>query len=345
MTTATMSDADRYLKELTPHLAALPPEERAELLEDLALHLQEVAAEPGPPLEERLGPPAAYAAELLASAGFASATAGAAAGPAAARSPLASAVAVAARVRRSAFGREVARAWPSLRPAWWVARAWVAVYLLVDLERDGGRFHGFPFPELFGNPFVGFLALAVAIPASIRLGQKDLAGWKRAAVVAGNVVLVFYALSLAGDVGPREVRYVDSGGEGRPFFPDSCLRNGDGSVITNLYAHDADGRLLDPVLLYDQFGRPIDNLCPEYDGQGRRLVTEYRRDANGAPVINAFPRRQGTAEPFGEKWSPALPGRPDATVPVTPPAVVAPRLSPPTTALTPTTTPTTTTVP
>ena len=68
MTTATISDADRYLKEVAPHLAALPPDERADLLEDLALHLQEVAAEPGPPLEERLGPPAAYAAELLATA-------------------------------------------------------------------------------------------------------------------------------------------------------------------------------------------------------------------------------------------------------------------------------------
>ncbi len=54
--TAT-TDADRYLKEVAPHLAALPSEERADLLEDLAQHLREIAAEPGPPLAERLGAP------------------------------------------------------------------------------------------------------------------------------------------------------------------------------------------------------------------------------------------------------------------------------------------------
>ncbi len=66
--TATL-EADRYLREVAPHLAALPAEERADLLEDLVQHLREIAAEPGPPLAEQLGSPEAYAAELLASAG------------------------------------------------------------------------------------------------------------------------------------------------------------------------------------------------------------------------------------------------------------------------------------
>jgi hypothetical protein len=66
--TATL-DAERYLKDVAPHLAALPVDERADLLDDLAQHLREIAAEEGPPLGERLGPPEAYAAELLASAG------------------------------------------------------------------------------------------------------------------------------------------------------------------------------------------------------------------------------------------------------------------------------------
>lgn len=48
-TAATVSEADRYQKEVAPHVAALPAEERAEPLEDLALHVQEVAAEPGSP--------------------------------------------------------------------------------------------------------------------------------------------------------------------------------------------------------------------------------------------------------------------------------------------------------
>ncbi len=54
MSTATSEtaflDADRYLREVAPHLAALPPEERADLLDDLAQHLREIAAEPGPAL-------------------------------------------------------------------------------------------------------------------------------------------------------------------------------------------------------------------------------------------------------------------------------------------------------
>lgn len=52
-------DAERYLREVASHLAGLPAGDRAELLEDLAQHLEEIAAEPGPPLSERLGSPGA----------------------------------------------------------------------------------------------------------------------------------------------------------------------------------------------------------------------------------------------------------------------------------------------
>lgn len=77
-------------------------------------------------------------------------------------------------------------------------------------------------------------------------------------------------------------------------------------------------------LLEDLAQHLRENLCPEVDDQGRRLTTEYRQDANGAPVINAFPRRQSvTVRPE--------PGQPPATVPVRPPAVVVPKLAPTTT--------------
>jgi hypothetical protein len=52
---------------------------------------------------------------------------------------------------------------------------------------------------------------------------------------------------------------------------------------------------------------------------------------NGAPVVNTFPRRQTPALQPGR---PPHPGQPDATVPVKPPAVVIPRLSPTTTVTT-----------
>ncbi|HEV3365737.1 MAG TPA: hypothetical protein VG795_16665 [Acidimicrobiia bacterium] len=328
MTSATSTatpEVDRYLKAVAPHLAALPAEERAELLDDLAQHLTEVAAEPGPPLDERLGPPAAYAAELLASAGVPPA--------AAARSgPVATAVRAVERLRDSAAGREVARMWPSLRPAWWVARAYLAVYLLRELERDGAS-HGFPIPNLFGSPLVGLAALALAVPLSIRLGQRSLPGAARYAVLAGNVMLLIFGLALAGSVNTSTAHYVDGP---TAYVTDMCLRNGDGARITNLYAYDAEGRLLDPTLLYDQNGHPIDNLCPDFDVHGRPLSTEYRRDVNGAPVINAFPRKQTVAE-YPPRSGPY--GQPGPTVPVNPPAVVVPRQAPTTTTTPPTSVP------
>ena len=327
MTTATSDatlDAERYLKEVAPHLGGLPAEERADLLDDLAQHLREIAAEPGPPLAERLGSPEAYAAELLASAGVvADRRPGA---------PLVErATALVQRLRTSWVGEEAVRLAPVLRPAWWVARGYLAVSLLAAVQRNGSS--AFPLPELGGSPVLGTIAVLAAIALSVRLGERTMARSGRLLVAGGNALLAIYAVSLFGE-GAQTVRYVDSYGGPPAYVNQGCLSSGSGESITNLYAYDTEGRLLDPVLLYDQDGRPIDNLCPETDSQGRQLSTQYRQDVNGAPVINAFPRRQSAAVEPG----PAIPGRPAVTVPVRPPAVVVPRLTP-TTAVTTTTTP------
>ncbi len=330
MSTATSDtptlDAERYLREVAPHLAALPAEERADLLEDLAQHLREIAAEPGPPLAERLGSPGAYAAELLATAGV---TVGATARPTLRDrlTPLRD------RARRSWLGEELSGLAPALRPAWWVLRAYLAVSLLSALWRDGS-YPGFPVPRLGGSAALGLLAVLAAVPLSVRLGRRSLPRAGRLAVAGAHVVLVLYAGSLLGRAGTPEVRYVHYG-EGPPTAANrGCLANASGRPITNLYAYGPDGTLLDPVLLYDQNGQPIDNLCPEYDDRGRRLSTEYAQDVNGAPVINAFPRRQTAWVLPGVQGPgrPPMPTQPAATVPVMPPAVVVPRLAPTTTA-------------
>jgi len=59
-------DVRDYAAQVSAALARLDPEARARLLDDLEEHLDEVAAESDVPLEERLGPPESYAAELLA---------------------------------------------------------------------------------------------------------------------------------------------------------------------------------------------------------------------------------------------------------------------------------------
>lgn len=325
MSTATSDtatrDAERYLKDVAPHLVALPAEERADLLEDLAQHLREIAAEEGPPLAERLGPPEAYAAELLASAGVV--TGGRPGVPLLARASR-----LVERGRRSWAGQELIRLSPVLRPAWWVIRAYLAVSFLARAQ--GVDADTAPIPELLGSRFIGLLAVLAAIPLSVRLGERSLSRSGRLLVGAAGAVLAIYGLSLLNDAGPTPVNYVES--YGPPAYADKgCLVTASGQPITNLYAYDSEGRLLDPVLLFDQDAQPVDNLCPVADARGRRLVTEYRQDVNGAPVINAFPRRQtATVQP----GRPSFPGQPEATVPVKPPAVVIPRLSPSTTTTT-----------
>lgn len=64
-----MNEVAHYVARVRTALADLPPAARDELLEDLPEHLAEVAAEGEGPLADRLGPPAAYAAELRAAAG------------------------------------------------------------------------------------------------------------------------------------------------------------------------------------------------------------------------------------------------------------------------------------
>lgn len=326
ITDTATQDAERYLKDVAPHLAALPAEERADLLDDLAQHLQEIAAEEGPPLAERLGPPEAYAAELLASAGVVPDG-----------RPSAPLLARAGRMiehgRQSWAGQELVRLSPALRPAWWVVRAYLAVSLLAGVQ--GGGDGVVPIPELAGSQLIGLLAILAAIPLSVRLGERSLRGGGRLLLAGAHVVLAIYGLSLLGDAGSTQIRYVDAGGP--PTYADrGCLAAASGQPITNLYAYDTDGRLLDPVLLFDQDGQPVDNLCPEADTRGRQLFTEYRQDVNGAPVINAFPRRQTASVQPGR---PSFPGQPEATVPVRPPAVVIPRLSPTTTITTTTVAP------
>ena len=123
--TAADNDVARYATAVRAAFADLPGPERELLLEDLEDHLEEVAAEAGGPLEERLGRPEAYAAELRAPAGLPPAGV-AAAGRA---RPRLRDSRVARRLRRSwhaavanPAAAPVAEFLPELRPAWWVLR-------------------------------------------------------------------------------------------------------------------------------------------------------------------------------------------------------------------------------
>jgi hypothetical protein len=68
--TTVDGEVARYAAAVRAAFADLPAPDRETLLEDIEDHLVEVAAESGGPLEERLGPPETYAAELRAWAGL-----------------------------------------------------------------------------------------------------------------------------------------------------------------------------------------------------------------------------------------------------------------------------------
>ena len=333
---AARPEAASYLAAVEAGLAGLPPGERADLIDDLAGHLAELSAEGPVPLHDVLGPPEAYAAELLATLGVA---AQAAPGRPGRRVRLRAAVDQWALVRAahrmwdSWGGREASSVGGALRPAWWILRAYFAVSL-VGAVSGRGRFPGFPFPTLFNNAFLGTVSVLAAIPVSVRLGRLGPQGVVKALVVAGDIALVVYGGSLLQHVASPHVQLVPTYAAS-PLYqkgPDqNCMTNGAGQLVTNLYPYTMDGKLTQ-VLLYDQTGRPIDNLCPFNDAQGRQLNTQYAKDANGASVYNAVPRAQTVTVPGPPGPVPFSQVPVPVTSPVPPPAIVIPQLAAPPTA-------------
>ena len=68
--TARSDEAAQVRRRGGAQLADLPDDDRADLLDELAAHVDELVAEGDTPLTDRLGTPAEYAAELRASAGL-----------------------------------------------------------------------------------------------------------------------------------------------------------------------------------------------------------------------------------------------------------------------------------
>ncbi|MGH9164932.1 MAG: HAAS signaling domain-containing protein [Acidimicrobiales bacterium] len=293
--TATLSTAPevtRYLAQVREHLGGLAEEERAELLDDLQAHLAEMAAEPGPPLEERLGQPAAFAEELLASAGLAGATP---AGPE--RRPLWAWVGDAAllrSVRDSAATRQVIAFLPELRPGWWVLRGYLAVMVLSAADHRPAL-DSFPFPHVGGTVFGGLVALAAAVTGSVWWARRVNAGGRRRRLTIGlNTTLLVIAVLAGSELRQRDVQ--------PRYFPayiqrPGALHSAGGRPITNVYPYDAEGQPLQGVRLYDQDGRPLSTGDENAEGRTdstypldpRPLIDPDVPLTTGAPVTTVAP--------------------------------------------------------
>jgi HAAS len=312
MTTDTETRADAYLAEVRRHLGALTDDERDDLLDDLIAHVHQVAADDERPLEESLGPPEAFAAELLASAGLTAEM------PAPRRGLIARARggtdAAVEAIRRQPAGRAVLDFLPELQPAWWLVRGWLLVYLLTTWSNSDFT-SSFPFPEVLGSWVLGGMAVAVGAILSVRLGRRQTrTRW----IWVVNAAAILSAVFLAGELNDGRTIYIDetdAGGDvyiDQAYIPEPGLQHSDGSSISNVYAYDASGQPLDRVRLYDQDGRPIE-VYPGYDVNGQALSVEPVIGADGQKVTNVYPQHQST--------TPRFPGDPAGGIAVPPPVV------------------------
>lgn len=284
-----------FLDKVRARLSDLTDEEREELLGGLEADLSELVSDGGSVAE--LGDPRAYADELRSAAGLEHVRrrAGRPRGPR--RSTREVVATDLDRVKdrwealmTSSPGR--AQVWDvvqTLRPAWWVLRAWVAVQVL---DVSSGPWEYATLIPRFGDDVSGKLILLGAVVVSVLLGLRRT--WPASHAprsVLARVVLLglnsFAALMLLLVVSafPSSwtLNQVIYGDWGHQPSRDSGLTN-DGRLVRNVFAYDAEGNPLQGVQLYDQNGRPL-AVSDAYVGRmryGGRFPTLYPwADAEG----------------------------------------------------------------
>lgn len=280
------ADAAAYGAAVRSHLDDLAPDVVEELAGGLEADLAELAAESTQTLGQRLGDPAAYAAELRASAGLP---------PRPPRrspraDPFAAELALArAQLRqtnealaRTSWWGPVSSAVVSLRPAWWLARAWVAYQLLHSMLAG---VQGSVLPR----GLLGLLVLLGLSAASVALGRGWLSGWPvvRSIVIAGNVIAALLLLLAASHASSGGAVYAEE------FYapaPQGLWL--DGEPVTNVFPYGPDGQPLTGITLLDERGEPIE-VSPDsgsfgFGAPGERTPYGVRTE-DGALRWNVFP--------------------------------------------------------
>jgi hypothetical protein len=294
-----------FLDKVRARLADLSEEQRDDLLGGLEADLSELVADGGTVAE--LGDPRAYADELRAAAGVT---------PAGERrrprwrlrsTPTPDSItADLDRARDRWEGLMAARPWTAqtwevvqtLRPAWWVLRAWVAVEALDLLT--GPWEHATLVPR-FGDDLSGLVLLLAATAGSVLLGLRKV--WPSAAspgsvlargVLLGLNVLALLLLVFVVDSFPS-ARYLNDAGHpaawglNRPYDRPG-VRN-DGRLVRNVFAYDAQGNPLEGVQLFDQTGKPL-AIDPDLVARMRyagRLPTVYPWKDGDRSLWNVYP--------------------------------------------------------
>ncbi|MEV0998243.1 hypothetical protein [Nonomuraea sp. NPDC050202] len=258
---------EQYAQAVRDALADHP--EREELLEDLDDHLAEIAAESDLALEERLGPPEAYAEELASAYGERPQSAG---------KRRVDARAWAAKVRAALMRQAPSRSFlaflPELRPGWWVLRGYVLAMVLVSVTAE---------PALVPMTPPAWVAVAAGIWASVWFGRRSRRRVVVLAAAAANGVAaltLFVGMVEAGDAmtpNPEQEQAV-------------WMQPASSDGVYNLRPYAKDGKPLSDVYLYDQDGKPF-VTNPEFYG--------YKVDRScGEPVLNRYPLPLVEEEPM-----------------------------------------------
>ncbi|GLW07575.1 hypothetical protein Misp01_27050 [Microtetraspora sp. NBRC 13810] len=288
-----------YAQAVRDALSDLPEADRDELLEDLDDHLAEVAAESDVPLDERLGTPEAYAAELRAAYEGKPAGAETRHDRRSVASQVRDRVTGAARhthdrLLRLTPYRQLTAFLPELRPGWWVVRGYVIAALALSVLHRS--------TVLVPDDVAAWAFALGVVWVSVWLGRRTLEErprfwWRLTAVTAnaaGGVLLFGVLLTVS-----------TTNSEPRPYaaqmkapVPVSAF---DG--VYNLYPYAEDGTPLHGIRLYDQDGRPL-TLDPEMYG----YALDQRCLAD-PPLANEYPLRLFSY--FSDV--PMEPTQPDAT--------------------------------
>jgi hypothetical protein len=300
-TTTITPEGMAYLHAVRAELSDLPEDERADLLEDLSLHLAELLANAEEDSLEHLGPPTLYAAELRAAAGLRPRTDAAPSGAKrrSARLPSIDLVRVRAvwdSLRAVAQSQAVATLRVAGEPlfiGWWVARGYLAVLLVAVIHAD--RNDDFPVPTAGGSHLGGIAVVGGVVAVSIWLGRRRPGRLTRNLNrVANAAVLISLAFTAVG-------RYEDNAHQ-RPVFYTNVSTNVQGlqtqhGLVTNIYPYSRDGQPLNDVLLFDQDGRPLRTLSQQWWADGCPRVVAPPLAHDGVPVDFSYPHTYLVAGP------------------------------------------------
>ncbi|WP_344767416.1 hypothetical protein [Aeromicrobium panaciterrae] len=252
MTTSTVTpEIVSFARGVRAALADLPADEVDELTDGLEADLAEAYAED---LQRELPDPVAYAAELRLAAGLPVRTK--------VRHGALGAIGDSLRDTRRDIGIAIHRNpmlsgiadfLGTLRPVWWVLRAWLATWLVA-------AFFGSEQGYWFGGTG-WFFVLAAFIVVSVQLGLGRWQGRGIATfVLIGNVVaiLALPIVKAAADNGGSDrytIGFQDGVSAADPEQVSGLTIQGE--PVTNIFAYGADGNPLRNVQLFDQSGHPI----------------------------------------------------------------------------------------